>query len=236
MTEQVDVQKLKSMQRPRGIPFQITKIGHVVLNCVDIERSVRFYTDVLGFSVSDVYPETMARGGMVFMRYSSDHHGVALVGILPEQSGSIELNHLAFQVGTLDEIFTARDHLKAHEDLTRALGGPVDRERGFVIHTADYATDDSTLAVNEALSLTPTREVLEAMADADRRPRHSILALGCATWGAGQLEEEIRQNVWLACDADESLVFDEQHETKWARALAKIGVRADHLSAQAGSA
>ena len=115
-------------------------------------------------------------------------------------------------------------------------GGPVDRERGFVIHTADYATSDSTLPVNEELSLTPTREVLEAMADADRRPRQSILALGCATWGAGQLEQEIRENVWLACEADESIVFDEDHDTKWTRALAKIGVRADHLSAQAGSA
>ena len=115
-------------------------------------------------------------------------------------------------------------------------GGPVDRERGFVIHTADYATSDSTLAVNQDLSLTPTREVLEAMADQERRPRQSILALGCATWGAGQLEQEIRENVWLACEADESIVFDADHETKWVRALAKIGVRADNLSAQAGSA
>ena len=115
-------------------------------------------------------------------------------------------------------------------------GGPVDRERGFVIHTADYTTDDSTLAVTDEVSLTPTREVLEAMADSERRPRQSILALGCATWGAGQLEQELRENVWLACEADESLIFDEDFETKWARALAKIGVRADHLSAQAGSA
>jgi putative transcriptional regulator len=115
-------------------------------------------------------------------------------------------------------------------------GGPVDRERGFVIHTADYSTTDSTLPVNETISLTPTREVLEAMADSERSPRQSILALGCATWGAGQLEQEIRENVWLACEADEAIVFGEDHETKWARALAKIGVRADHLSAQAGSA
>ena len=115
-------------------------------------------------------------------------------------------------------------------------GGPVDRERGFVIHTADYTTNDSTLTVGEGIALTPTREVLEAMADVERRPRQSILALGCATWGAGQLEQEIRENVWLACEADESLVFDEDHQTKWTRAMAKIGVRVDHLSAQAGSA
>lgn len=114
MASGVDVAKLKQMQRPKGIPFHISKIGHVVLNCTDIERSVRFYTEVLGFSVSDVYPEEMARGGMVFMRYNHDHHGIALVGILPGQSETIELNHLAFEVATLDEVFTSRDHLKAH--------------------------------------------------------------------------------------------------------------------------
>ncbi len=115
-------------------------------------------------------------------------------------------------------------------------GGPVERERGFVIHSADYSTDDSTVPIGEGIALTPTREVLEALADDERRPRRSMLALGCATWGAGQLEQEIRENVWLACDADENLVFDEDHQTKWSRALAKIGVRPDHLSAQAGRA
>lgn len=109
----IDIAKLKQSQRPKGVPFRISKIGHVVLNCADIERSVRFYTEVLGFSVSDVYPEEMAQGGMVFLRYNHDHHGVALVGTLPGRSETIELNHLAFEVGTLDEVFAARDHLTA---------------------------------------------------------------------------------------------------------------------------
>ncbi|MGC1301746.1 MAG: YqgE/AlgH family protein [Caulobacteraceae bacterium] len=115
-------------------------------------------------------------------------------------------------------------------------GGPVERERGFVIHTDDFSTADATLPVTEGISLTPTREVLEAIADAERRPRHSVLALGCAVWGAGQLEQEIRESVWLSCEADEDLVFDDHYETKWVRALAKIGVAADHLSTQAGRA
>jgi catechol 2,3-dioxygenase-like lactoylglutathione lyase family enzyme len=75
-----DVTKLKDLKRPQGLPFRISKIGHVVLNCSDLARSVEFYTQVLGFSVSDVYPEAMVPGGMVFMRFNSDHHGVALVG------------------------------------------------------------------------------------------------------------------------------------------------------------
>ena len=102
----------KRLQRPLGLPFRIAKLGHVVLNVADIERSVRFYTEVLGFAVSDVYPAEMVPGGMVFMRCNADHHGVALVGSLPQPSESLELNHLAFEVATLDEVVRARDHLR----------------------------------------------------------------------------------------------------------------------------
>lgn len=115
-------------------------------------------------------------------------------------------------------------------------GGPVERERGFVLHTDDFSTVDATMAVAEGIALTPTREVLEAMADPNRRPRRSALALGCAAWGAGQLEQEIRDSAWLSCNSDEDLVFDDDYGTKWARALAKIGVTVDHLSSQAGRA
>jgi putative transcriptional regulator len=115
-------------------------------------------------------------------------------------------------------------------------GGPVERERGFVIHTDDYAAPDSTLSVGEGLSLTATREVLEAMGDEDRRPRRAAFALGCANWSPGQLEREIRENVWLSCDPDEAVIFDEEHDTKWERALATIGVRPAQLSLQVGRA
>ena len=116
------------------------------------------------------------------------------------------------------------------------VGGPVERERGFVLHTDAYKAQDSTRPVGEGLALTATREVLDAMGDAIRRPRHSILALGFADWSGGQLEQELRDNVWLTCDADESLIFDSDHDTKWVRALAKLGVSAGHLSAVAGRA
>lgn len=107
-----DPDRLKSQRRPHGLPFRINKIGHVVLNVSDLERSVRFYTQVLGFSVSDVYPPETVPGGMVFMRCNTDHHGVALVGSLTRGSESLELNHLAFEVATIDEILRARDHLR----------------------------------------------------------------------------------------------------------------------------
>jgi putative transcriptional regulator len=115
-------------------------------------------------------------------------------------------------------------------------GGPVERERGFVLHTDDYSAPESTLQVGEGLALTATREVLEAMGDTQRKPRCATLALGCANWSSGQLEREIKDNIWLSCDPDEALIFDDDHDTKWERALAKIGVRAEQLSLQAGRA
>jgi putative transcriptional regulator len=121
------------------------------------------------------------------------------------------------------------------EDLV-LFGGPVERERGFVLHTADYASSPGTLSIGEDLALTATREVLEAMGDSDRRPRRSVLALGYAGWGGGQLESELRQNAWLTCEPDEDLLFGTDHDHKWVSALAKIGVPVERLSSLSGQA
>ena len=127
-----------------------------------------------------------------------------------------------------------KSEIQAPSDLV-LLGGPLERERGFVLHTDDFTSPESTLAIADGLGLTATRDVLDAMASA-KRPRKAMLALGYAGWGPGQLEQELRDNVWLICDADEGLLFDEDHEHKWTRALAKLGITADHLSATAGRA
>jgi len=112
------------------------------------------------------------------------------------------------------------------------MGGPVQRERGFVLHSDDYGSENS-IEVGAGVSLTATREVLEAMASHNGAPARSLLALGYAGWGAGQLEEEIKQNVWLTCDADDALIFDHDYEGKWTRALAKLGVDPERLSSVA---
>ena len=108
-----DMEALRKAAPPADMPFDITKIGHVVLKVTDLERSVEFYTKVLGFRVSDVYPETMMPGRMVFMRCNNDHHGVALVGGAKDEMKNIELHHMAFQVETIDEVLKARDYLRA---------------------------------------------------------------------------------------------------------------------------
>ncbi len=107
-------QALRGMAPPEGLPFGIRKLGHVVLKVKDLERSVAFYTQVMGFRVSDVYPDTMMKGGMVFLRCNTDHHCLALVGGAKEDASARELHHLAFEVGTLDEVVRAREHLRRH--------------------------------------------------------------------------------------------------------------------------
>jgi len=115
------------------------------------------------------------------------------------------------------------------------MGGPVELDRGFVLHSTDYHGEHS-LEVGAGVALTATREVLEAMASHNGAPARSLLALGYAGWGAGQLEEEIKQNVWLTCEADDALIFGHDYERKWARALAKLGVDPERLSSVAGRA
>jgi len=109
----VDVAKLKEMKPPLGMPFRMQKLGHVVLNVTDIERSLKFYTEVLGFRVSDIYPETMVPGGMAFLRCNADHHCLALVGSAKSASQRTEMHHAAFEVASLDEVLRAREHLKS---------------------------------------------------------------------------------------------------------------------------
>ncbi|MEM6850695.1 MAG: YqgE/AlgH family protein [Pseudomonadota bacterium] len=105
------------------------------------------------------------------------------------------------------------------------FGGPVERERGFVVHTLDYRSS-ATLPVTPSIGLTATRSVLSDMAGEGRRraPRQGFLALGYAGWSAGQLESEIMTNAWLHCPADEELVFDTETDEKWHAALGRLGV------------
>lgn len=111
----IDVKKLKRAAPPRGLPFHIGKLGYVVIQVADLERAVDFYTRILGFQVSDVYPEEMMPGGMIFLRCNPDHHCLALVGAASGQAQNIKLNHMAFEVATLDEVVRVRDHLRQHQ-------------------------------------------------------------------------------------------------------------------------
>ena len=107
-----EVEALRRMTPSAGMPFNLAKLGHVVIRVRDMKRSVAFYTEVLGMRVSDVYPETMMKGGMVFIRCNTDHHCLALIGGLPDDQGPRAMHHFAFEVATLEEVLRAREHLR----------------------------------------------------------------------------------------------------------------------------
>ncbi len=120
-------------------------------------------------------------------------------------------------------------------DIRVHFGGPVENERGFVLHSADYATEAATLRVSDRFGMTATLDVLEEIAKGDG-PSSALLALGYSGWGPGQLEDEILQNGWLTCDADPDLVFGSDDAGKWEAALKTLGIDPLLLSSSAGRA
>jgi len=114
-------------------------------------------------------------------------------------------------------------------------GGPVDTQRGFVLHSSDFFIENSTLPIDEGVCLTATLDILKAIARGDG-PRSALLALGYAGWAPGQLENEIQHNGWLHCDADPDLIFGDDVDDKYLRALRKIGIDPGMLSNEAGHA
>ena len=115
------------------------------------------------------------------------------------------------------------------------FGGPVEGGRGFVLHSAEYRSDISTLPVSDLFAMTATLDILEDMA-VGGGPDQALMALGYSGWGPGQLESEIAENGWLVCDASLELVFQPDNDTKWEAALNSLGIDPLTLSASAGHA
>jgi putative transcriptional regulator len=137
---------------------------------------------------------------------------------------------------TIDELYT---HLnlepsRANQPRPVHFGGPVDPGRGFVLHSADYR-EEATLELTDNFAMTATLDILRAIGKGEG-PRQCLLALGYAGWAPGQLDAEIHANGWLSVGADADLVFDGDLDSKWQRALAKIGVSPSMLSGEAGHA
>src|SRR5262245_18629079 len=120
-------------------------------------------------------------------------------------------------------------------DVKVLKGGPVETGRGFVLHSSDFFIENSTLPIDEGVCLTATLDILKAIARG-KGPASAILALGYAGWAPGQLEHEIQQNGWLHCEADAELIFGQDTDTKYEKALRKIGIDLGMLSSEAGHA
>jgi putative transcriptional regulator len=138
---------------------------------------------------------------------------------------------------TLEEVFTqlALDNRNASLGERVVLkGGPVQTDRGFVVHRAGGEWD-STLKVSESIHVTTSRDVLAALASGTG-PEDAFVALGYAGWQAGQLEDEIRANAWLNVPASETIVFDMPFEERWHAAGRLLGIELNRLGSAAGHA
>jgi putative transcriptional regulator len=166
--------------------------------------------------------------------YVCAHSPEGAMGIVVNQPAkNIKFADLLQQLGVVS---SPADIKRPRGQIIRVLnGGPVESGRGFVLHTNDVFIHNSTLPIEDNICLTATLDILRTIASGEG-PEQALLALGYAGWGAGQLEQEIHANGWLHCDADEEIVFDAEAETKYERALRKIGVTPGMLSSEAGHA
>jgi putative transcriptional regulator len=120
-------------------------------------------------------------------------------------------------------------------ELPILYGGPVETERGFVLHSGDYEGSDTTLPVSQDISLTATLDILRAIAEG-RGPKQVLFALGYAGWAPGQVESEFQTNGWLHCETDPSLVFGVNPQEKWRTALKRLGIGPSGLVSDTGRA
>lgn len=160
-----------------------------------------------------------------------------------EGAMGIVINQLVPQIEFVDllvqlDILTEGPEIRVPPAASRMLvqrGGPVETGRGFVLHSADYFIENSTMPISESVCLTATLDILRAIAYGSG-PESAMLALGYAGWSAGQLEREIQSNGWLHCEASADLIFDRDLDSKYGRAMARLGVDPSMLSGESGHA
>lgn len=165
--------------------------------------------------------------------YVCAHSSEGAMGLIINQAQKMRFPDLIVQLGIMKENETIRLPATARDFVVRN-GGPVDRSRGFVLHSDDYRVE-SSLPVSDEVCLTATVDILRAISNG-RGPRHALMALGYSGWSAGQLEDEIAQNGWLTCPGDLSLLFDADIDRKYDRIMSSIGVDLSRLSSFAGHA
>src|SRR5512146_2077575 len=173
-----------------------------------------------------------------FMRsliYVCAHSSEGAMGIVVNQPAqNIKFPDLLVQL----EVIPASERIQLPTmaaDVKVLKGGPVETGRGFVLHSSDFFIENSTLPIDEGICLTATLDILKAIARGNG-PHEAVLALGYAGWAPGQLEQEIQQNGWLHCTADQDLIFGNDVEHKYERALRKLGIDLGMLSSDAGHA
>ncbi len=160
--------------------------------------------------------------------YLCAHSEEGAMGLIVNKPASdLDLSSLLEQIG-----ITPTPQMR---DMPIHFGGPVEHGRGFVLHSADYAGNDTTLQVDAQFGMTATMDILEDIARGEG-PDTCLLALGYAGWGPGQLEQELQANGWLTAAASPELVFSPKVGAIWSKALNSLGIDPALLSATGGTA
>ena len=166
--------------------------------------------------------------------YVCDHSDSGALGLMINRTTDVKISDILVRLQAEDDSLHISYPLPIQTEQNVYLGGPVQTERGFVLHSP-YKEYAATVRINEHLGLTSSRDILEDVAQG-KGPENFLLALGYAGWGAGQLEEELARNVWLTVPADAGLLFDTPLERRWQAAAGRIGVNMAHMPDYSGHA
>jgi putative transcriptional regulator len=205
---------------------------HMSLNKIRSSRKRRGY---LEGQVLVAMPGMMDQRFARSVIYLCAHSREGAMGIVVNQRARrVKFSDLLVQLEVIDEQ-EAIQLPKRAGGMQVLKGGPVETQRGFVLHSSDYHVEDTTMPIDKSVSLTATVDILRAIAQG-AGPYQAVLALGYAGWSPGQLDKEIQQNGWLSCEADADLVFGADLESKYGRAMRKIGIDPAMLVSEAGHA
>ncbi|MEX1199011.1 MAG: YqgE/AlgH family protein [Pseudohongiellaceae bacterium] len=160
--------------------------------------------------------------------YLWKHGPDGALGIVINRPSDVTMTELLAEL----EITPAPSEARLMEQEQVLAGGPVERNKGFILHEAGDEWD-YTLPVTDEIAVSMSRDILEAIAEG-RGPDHYLVSLGCAGWEAGQLEQEISDNVWLTVPADSNLLFSRDFDNKASAAAAILGIDLSQLSSIAG--
>lgn len=160
--------------------------------------------------------------------YLCQHNEEGALAVVINRPMNMTLNDILEQM----EIHTSSQQVK---DKIVFAGGPVQHERGFIVHSKDSRTWESSISISSTTSITSSRDILEAIAD-NNEPENYLVALGYAGWGAGQLESEMTNNDWLNTPYEESILYEIPVEQRWIMAANQLGIDINRLTIPAGHA
>jgi putative transcriptional regulator len=165
--------------------------------------------------------------------YICEHDDEGAMGLVINKSTEIAVNTVLLEMHITDEELDTEATVEL-DDINVMSGGPVHTDRGFILHNGDKKWS-SSLKLDDQINVTTSKDILENLAT-KAGPEKYLMTLGYAGWTAGQLEQELADNTWLTIDADPDLIFDTPIEDRWEKAVQKLGINVEQLTAFSGHA